>query len=123
MILDFTEVIHEPWGRKTREEAWQPAVDLYETDESYLIEVDLPGVLPNDIAVRVDDRSVTIAGTRRSTSWMQSAQGVSIERRHGSFSRTFQLSCRVDPERIEHRHEEGIHYVRIWKKKPQEADG
>jgi HSP20 family protein len=82
-----------------------------------LIEADLPGVRPQDVAVRVADRWVTISGTRQRTTWSESAKGVFLERRSGSFSRTFRLESPVDSERVEQRHAEGIHQVRIPKRK------
>ncbi len=114
----FSELIHVPWGKRRPEQAWQPAVDLYETENSYLIEIDLPGVAPEEIEIHVEERSVTISGSRHATSWLESAHEISIERRQGQFTRTFHLASRVDPQRVERRHEAGIHYVRIWKVKP-----
>ena len=50
----FSELIHEPWGCDFGAAAWQPAVDVYETGDAYLIEVDIPGVPPENVEVQVD---------------------------------------------------------------------
>lgn len=113
----FDELIHEPWGRLAGAVEWQPEIDLYETEDAYILEADLPGVLPQDVEVRVDDHRLTIRGTRKSAELVDSAQGVFLERRHGSFSRRFSLEHAVDVEKIESRSEAGIYNVRLPKKK------
>jgi HSP20 family protein len=113
----FSQIIHRPWGSLHAQTGWRPEIDLYETDDAYLIEADLPGVRPEEVAVRISDRWVTISGTRQLTTWSESAKGVSLERRSGSFTRTFRLEFPVDSERVERRQAEGIHQIRIPKKK------
>jgi HSP20 family protein len=113
----FSRVIHQPWGSLHSPSGWQPEIDLYETDDVYLIEADLPGVRAEDVIVQVQDRQVTIAGTRELTTWAESTRGVLLERHSGRFSRTFRLDCPVVSDRIERRQAEGIHYVRLFKRK------
>ena len=113
----FDEMIHEPWGSLSREVAWQPDIDLYETEDAYILEADLPGVLPKDVEVTVDDHWVTIRGTRRTAGLRESAQGMVLERRHGRFSRRLYLEKAVDPEHAESKYEEGIYKVLLPKKK------
>jgi HSP20 family molecular chaperone IbpA len=45
----FDEMIHRPWGFCREMRGWNPSVDLYETDEAFILEVDLPGVRPEDV--------------------------------------------------------------------------
>lgn len=42
--------------------AWSPLADLEETDDAYLIDVDVPGVKRDDINVEVTDREIAISG-------------------------------------------------------------
>lgn len=114
----FSELIHEPWGRTERLASWEPEIDVYETEDAYLIEADLPGVSPQDVDVSAEEHWVTISGTRRSTSLIQSAQGVLLERRHGSFSRRIFLGHPVDAEHVTLRHQEGVFHIHLPKKKP-----
>ena len=41
----FDEMIHRPWGFCREIRGWNPPVDLYETDEAFILEADLPGRL------------------------------------------------------------------------------
>lgn len=42
-----------------------PAADLEETDEAYVVEVELPGVRKKDVDVEVSGRRLTVSGERR----------------------------------------------------------
>lgn len=42
--------------------AWAPAADISETDDAYLIEIDLPGVKRDDIDIEMGERELAISG-------------------------------------------------------------
>jgi HSP20 family protein len=120
----FTELIHEPWGREFGATAWQPAIDVYETAEAYLIELDIPGVAPEGVEVHLDGRRLTIRGTRDTVTWSRSELGrtVLVERQHGHFCRTLDLDNPVDIDRIETQVEKGILRARLPKQREPAAD-
>jgi HSP20 family protein len=111
----FDELIHGKWGLTSRSIVWEPAIDVYETPQDYLVEADVPGVAPDDIQVRIEDQWLTISGERRSSQVEQSAHGVRIERRKGSFFRRFYLEHPVDPQCVERTDQEGTLLLRIPK--------
>ncbi|MEX1230241.1 MAG: Hsp20/alpha crystallin family protein [Planctomycetaceae bacterium] len=111
----FAELIHEPWGRLLESASWEPAIDVYETGEAYLIEADLPGVPLENIEVRLEGRQLTICGIRRSVTWTQSGQTLHVERAHGHFCRSLHLSHAVDLARMEKQCENGILRIRLPK--------
>lgn len=115
----FEELIHEPWGRDFGATVWQPAIDVSETDEAYLIEADIPGVAPEQVEVRVDGRRLTIRGRRESLTWSrnQSSRTLLVERQLGHFSRSLELDHPVEVERLETRFEHGTLRARLPKKK------
>lgn len=41
---------------------WSPSADIYETDDAYTIEADLPGIKPDDIDIEVSERELIING-------------------------------------------------------------
>ena len=43
---------------------WNPAVDLYEKDDHYMIKAELPGVDKKDIKIDLKDRLLTLSGER-----------------------------------------------------------
>lgn len=118
----FAELIDQPWGRSAAGQFWQPDIDVFETDDAYLIQADLPGVSVNDVEVQIEPGAVTISGTRRSANLFQSGHGIRLERRHGRFFRRFPLKHPVDADKVEVGHEEGIILIRLPKKQPPPAE-
>ena len=78
---------------------WSPAADISETDEAYLIELDLPSVPRDAINVTVKDGVLTVSGERKSES-NGDARRHRVERRYGEFFRSFRLPEDVDDNSI-----------------------
>ncbi|MEQ9406983.1 MAG: Hsp20/alpha crystallin family protein [Fuerstiella sp.] len=113
----FNEFINRPWGLVAPSDMWQPEIDIYETEDAYLIEADLPGVAPQNLKITVEEHAVILSGSRESTDIGHTAQGLSIERRQGVFSRRFSLDKAIDTETTEHECVEGLHRIRLGKRK------
>lgn len=112
----FARLIHEPWGGSPTGPLWQPPVDVRETANAYLLEADLPGVLPTDVCIRVDDHQVTLTGRRQSLSWQQSERSLRVERSVGGFSRTLTFEHEIDAPKIETQFDQGILRIRLPKR-------
>ena len=112
----FRQLIHSHWGLLTPVKAWQPEIDVYETDDAYIVEADVPGVAHGDLRIEIDDHWVRISGARDTTGIERCAQGLKFERRHGAFSRRLYLSDAIDPDKVEHTCTEGLHRVELKKR-------
>jgi HSP20 family protein len=78
---------------------WTPPVDVFETDDRFVVMVELPGLTQDDVQLQHHDGRLTISGVRRERE-SPCEQFHRIERGHGSFSRMFQLPVSIDGERI-----------------------
>jgi HSP20 family protein len=72
---------------------WTPSVDVLETDDSYLLFAELPGVEREDIQLQVKNRRLELSGRRRSG---ENRNFLRMERSYGPFRRTFELAAPVD---------------------------
>jgi HSP20 family protein len=83
-------------------EAWTPAIDVYETDDRYVIAAELPGLAREHIELAVEASRLTIRGRR--TDRPAHAPDVLhfhlVERSHGAFARTFEFAARIDIEAV-----------------------
>jgi HSP20 family molecular chaperone IbpA len=68
---------------------WFPAVDLAETGQEYVFEVDLPGLMPEEIQLEVDSAAISISGKRVPRS--QGGRWLRVERPSGAFIRQLPL--------------------------------
>ncbi len=78
---------------------WSPTVDLHETEEDYILTAELPGLVRDDLEIRMHDGRLTLSGVRPERV-SPCEQFHRVERGRGSFSRTFQLPVPVDADRI-----------------------
>ncbi len=97
---------------------WMPAMDLLETDESFVLRADLPGVEESDVQIEVEDSTLTVAGERRAEHEGRTEGYHRIERGFGSFSRSLTLPKGVDPEAVSANFDKGVLEISI--PKPEE---
>jgi len=93
---------------------WAPAVDVLETEDSYLLFAELPGVAREDIDLKVQDRRLELSGRRQSLG--ESRNFLRMERSYGPFRRAFDLGVPVDTDSITASFERGILQVAIPKR-------
>ena len=89
-----------------------PLVDVHETEDEYLVKVDLPGVKADDVNVEVNESVLSISGSRVAE---ERGQAQIIERPYGSFVRTLTLPRDVDSDSIEAGYHDGVLELRIPK--------
>ena len=99
-------------GNGNRVTGFTPLVDVHETQEEYLVKVDLPGVKADDVNVEINDNVLSIAGSRAAD---ETGQAQLIERPYGSFVRTLTLPQGVDSDSIEAGYQDGVLELRIPK--------
>ena len=97
-----------------------PAVDVRETENAYVLDMDLPGYDEKNIEIHVNGNSLSISSKQDdSTEEKQNGeQGTYIlrERRLNSFSRSFKLPENSDPEAVNAAFKNGILSLEIKKK-------
>jgi len=94
---------------------WNPAVDIKEEDDAFVIYADVPGVDPKDIEVHMEHGVLTIKGERQSETQEERENYRRVERVRGSFYRRFSLPDTADADKITARSEHGVLEVRIPK--------
>ncbi|MBI3995899.1 MAG: Hsp20/alpha crystallin family protein [Nitrospirae bacterium] len=122
-------MINNPLGafeesRRSDEEAMKggaaetetPLVDIYEQGEAVVIEADLPGIEPAQMAVRLMDDQVTIEGRRGQRGEGQEAGNyLRMERCFEDFRRVIRLPFAVDPQKAEASYRQGVLILRFPK--------
>jgi HSP20 family protein len=109
------------FGTSRAPQLWVPAMDVAEKADAYLINVELPGVDPNQVEINFEQNVLTVRGTKPSS--FDSTNGeyrvYTAERVSGEFERAIRLPDFVDSDRIEASHANGL--LRILVPKAQAA--
>jgi len=88
--------------------SWIPAADIYESDSELVVNLDLPGVDPKMVDLRVENNVLTIRGERQFEEKQNKENYHRVERSYGAFARSFTLSTSVDPEKIRANYKAGV---------------
>ena len=98
---------------------WAPAVDIYETGDSFTVEAELPGVDPKDIDVSVDEGVLSLKGERRLEKEVKEENYHRVERAYGMFQRAVRLPSDVDAEKVKAAYDNGVLKITMPKMKPR----
>ncbi|HET7695726.1 MAG TPA: Hsp20/alpha crystallin family protein [Vicinamibacterales bacterium] len=83
--------------------AWAPPIDVYETEDRYVVTAEVPGIPRDSIDVAVQDNHLRLRGTRVEGSGAPGEDAShfhQMERGYGSFERTFRFAEPVATDQI-----------------------
>lgn len=87
---------------------WTPAVDIYETTESVVLSVELPGVEKEEVVIEVKGDLLALKGERRLKRNLRRENCHRMERNYGFFRRLFRLPQTVDATKVQAHFKEGL---------------
>ena|SRR5581483_6000965 len=93
-----------------------PPVDVYEDDRKLSMKIDVPGVDPKDLNIRVDGNMLTVSGERKFENEEKKENFRRVERQYGSFSRSFSLPASADTDNISANFENGTLRIDVAKR-------
>jgi len=96
--------------------SFAPAVDVFENGEKVVLKLDIPGIKEEDLDIRVENQSLTVRGERKFDSEEKEENFHRIERRYGSFYRSFSLPTTVDTENVQASYNAGVLKLELKKK-------
>jgi HSP20 family protein len=83
-------------------------VDLWETNDAYHLQADLPGVKPDELEISATSDGVSISGEVKGQADVTQDGWLRQERRFGKFERAFTLPVAIDPNKVEATFENGV---------------
>jgi HSP20 family protein len=126
-LTDFDDFFRSMWSdddgeRMTRlpevfRKATFPAVNVSETEDSFCVTVDCPGLDEEDLSVTAMGNNLVISGERK---WEEEKKGKEyrrIESQYGKFERTLPLpeNVRLDVEKVDASYKKGVLTVTVPK--------
>jgi HSP20 family protein len=104
---DIDKPVTYQGANKTRT-TWNPAADIYDTDQGMTIKVELPGVGKKDIKVDIAEGVLTLTGVRKTAKAAVSGKFLHQERFNGEYKRSFNLPTNTDPAQVKATYQQGI---------------
>ena len=92
-----------------------PAADIYETSDSYVVMLDMPGSMKENITVVVDRSNLVITGKVHP---LHKEQGTLLQNEISAlnYHRGFNLGEGIDPSNVDARYEDGVLTIKLYKK-------
>jgi HSP20 family protein len=98
----------------TAPSTWLPAVDIYQTgDHELVLKAELADMSRDDIDINIENFVLTIKGEKKASADVKDEQYHHVERRYGSFSRSFSLPTTVDPNKVSAEYKNGVLTIKL----------
>jgi len=95
--------------------AFNPRVDVSETDKEIKVSAELPGIDEKNVSVELEDEALTIKGERTEEKEESEAEWYQREQTYGSFCRVIPLPSQVDGKKAKARFRKGVLTVTVPK--------
>src|SRR5947209_7332822 len=93
-----------------------PPVDIYEDNQQLVLKLEVPGIKEENLDVRVENQTLTVRGERKFEKEEKEENFHRIERRYGTFTRSFTLPQTVDTNSVKAGYEHGVLTINLAKK-------
>ncbi|PNR93988.1 heat shock protein Hsp20 [Petrotoga sp. 9PWA.NaAc.5.4] len=97
-------------------------MDVYETEDDFVVECELPGLDKRDIKVKLDNDVLTISAEKRSSDEVKKGNIYRQERYFGKIERSIRLPEYIDKDDIQAKYENGVLKVIIPKKESAKGE-
>ena len=101
---------------QSKSRPWVPAVDIFETENEWVLKADLPEVKMNEIDIQIENGTLSLKGERKFQKQDAGKGYTQVERNYGAFARYFTLPETVDSEKVQAAYAEGVLTVTLPKK-------
>jgi len=104
----FGGLFGKEWDAPMNATAWNPPVDIFETDNHLVIKAELPGMDAKNLEVKLENNVLTLRGDRKFEKETKEENYYRVEREYGTFFRSVMLPAAVDAEKVNAEYKDGI---------------
>lgn len=113
---------HRSWEEALEKEAWvAPLVDIYETTDDYFLVANMPGVIKEDVKIKLEEGDLVIMGRTNFVGELNHKY-LMKEIDSSNYYRKFKISESINEEKIEAKLENGrlfVHLPKVERVKPK----
>ncbi len=93
-----------------------PPVDIYEDGNRIVLKLEVPGMKQEDLKIQMENQTLTVRGERKFEHETNEKNYHRVERRYGSFARSFTLPNTVDSEKVQAQYDAGVLSIELGKR-------
>jgi HSP20 family protein len=96
--------------------AFVPPVDIYEDEHKIVLNIEVPGLKQSDLDIQLENNVLSVKGERKFEKEEKEENFHRIERRYGSFFRSFTIPTTVNPESVKASYDAGVLRLELEKR-------
>jgi HSP20 family protein len=96
--------------------AFVPPVDIYEDEHKIVLKLEVPGLKQEDLDIRLENNTLTVRGERKFEKEEKEENFHRIERRYGSFFRSFTIPNTINTENVKASYDAGVLRIELEKR-------
>jgi HSP20 family protein len=114
--LSFSGMRAIGWQVSVHSYAWSPPTDVFETDASFVVRLEVAGMCESDFSIEVEDNFLVISGVRSESPERRTYHQMEI--RFGEFSTAIEIPAGADVSKTQADYEDGFLNIVMPKVKP-----
>ena len=92
---------------------WNPAADVYQSDEGWVVKIDLAGICSDELEIEVLDSKLRISGCRKDTVIREGFIYQQMEITYSRFEKTIQFPAPLEGASIKHDYHDGFLIINL----------
>ncbi len=96
--------------------SFAPPVDIYEDEHKIVLKLEVPGIKESDLDIQLENNVLTVKGERKFENEEKEENFHRIERRYGSFYRSFTIPNTVNGESVKASYDAGVLRIELEKR-------
>ena len=117
-LMDFRREILHAVSWQVRSNIWSPPTDAYETDEAYIVRMEIAGVREEDFEVTFENETLFVSGIRSELPERRAYHQMEI--RFGKFATAVSISSPVNVDGAQAEYKNGFLTIILPKAKPNQ---
>lgn len=92
---------------------WNPAADVYQSADGWIVKVDLAGVCPDELQIDMQDSNLILRGCRRDTFYQAGFTYQRMEITYSRFEKRIDFPCSMDGASLSHDYHDGFLIIKL----------
>ena len=117
----YFRVIQGPRKSRPSGRLWCPAADVYRTPDGWIVKVDLAGIQPADVEIRINGPLLHISGLRRDSFCGEGISHYQLEITYSRFKKTIQFPRSIEDASILRDYNDGLLILRLHEEESEQV--
>jgi HSP20 family protein len=92
---------------------WNPAADVYQSEEGWVVKLDLAGICSDELEIEIRDSLLRISGCRRDTHYREGFVYHQMEITYSRFEKTIQFPAPIEGALLKRDYSDGFLIIKL----------